>query len=308
MKTGAVIVAAGMSSRMNDFKPLMQIGSISIIQRVITTLLQAGADPVVVVTGHNGRQLEKHLSKLKVLCIQNPEYETTQMFDSAKIGMRYLFGKCDRILFTPADVPLFTVNTVKKLMDTKAELAKPVYQGRGGHPLLLDASLLPVILGYEGPGGLKAALMNCVGSMERIEVEDEGILFDADTKEDYKMLLNYHNQQILHHEVKFTLSREIAFLDERGARLLHLIKENGSVRHACEQVNISYRKGFHMIGEMEQQTGITIVERYQGGIDGGYSKLTPQGEQLLQKYDAFVTEAVEAVSKIYNRIFHEYLT
>ena len=41
METGAVVVAAGMSSRMGDFKPMLSIGSISIAQRVVATLKQA---------------------------------------------------------------------------------------------------------------------------------------------------------------------------------------------------------------------------------------------------------------------------
>jgi CTP:molybdopterin cytidylyltransferase MocA len=52
MKTGAVIVAAGMSSRMHDFKPLLKIGSITIVQRIIATLQQAGVDLIVLVTGY----------------------------------------------------------------------------------------------------------------------------------------------------------------------------------------------------------------------------------------------------------------
>ena len=55
MKTGAVVVAAGMSSRMNDFKPMMKIGSITIINRVIITLKQAGVDIVVVITGFQSK-------------------------------------------------------------------------------------------------------------------------------------------------------------------------------------------------------------------------------------------------------------
>lgn len=48
---GAVIVAAGMSSRMGDFKPMLNIGAISIAQRIVATLRQAGAQHIVVVTG-----------------------------------------------------------------------------------------------------------------------------------------------------------------------------------------------------------------------------------------------------------------
>ena len=40
MQTGALIVAAGKSSRMGDFKPMLQLGSISIAQRVINNFRQ----------------------------------------------------------------------------------------------------------------------------------------------------------------------------------------------------------------------------------------------------------------------------
>ena len=50
MQTGALIVAAGKSSRMGDFKPMLQLGSISIAQRVINNFRQAGISKVVVVT------------------------------------------------------------------------------------------------------------------------------------------------------------------------------------------------------------------------------------------------------------------
>ena len=43
METGAVVVAAGMSSRMGEVKPMLCIGSIPLAQRVISTLRQAGA-------------------------------------------------------------------------------------------------------------------------------------------------------------------------------------------------------------------------------------------------------------------------
>ena len=63
MEIGAVIVAAGMSSRMGDFKPMLSIGEISVAQRVVATLRQAGAERVVVVTGYNADELERHLAR-----------------------------------------------------------------------------------------------------------------------------------------------------------------------------------------------------------------------------------------------------
>ena len=90
MKTGALIVAAGMSSRMGDFKPMLNIGSISIAQRVVATFQQAGVDKIVMVTGYQAAMLEHHLAGNGIVFLRNDAYETTQMFDSACIGLRYL--------------------------------------------------------------------------------------------------------------------------------------------------------------------------------------------------------------------------
>lgn len=303
MKTGAVVVAAGMSSRMNDFKPLMKIGSITTINRVITTLTQAGVDIVVVITGFQAKILEKHLSKENIICLYNENYETTEMFDSAKIGLQYLMNKCNKILFTPADIPLFSVNTVKKLLKSKALLAKPVCEDRGGHPLLIDAELIPSILSYSGDGGLKKALSETKVKLERIQVNDRGTLLDADTQEDFKELLKYHNEQMLRPKTKIVLAKENEFIDEKSAMLLNLINETNSVKLACERLNISYRKAWNILNNMEDQLGFQVVIRYQGGAEGGHSILTEEGKEFLRCYMLFIKEAESSIQKAFDEIF-----
>lgn len=306
MKTGAVVVAAGMSSRMNDFKPMMKIGSITTIERVIETIKQAGADLVVVITGFQAKVLEKHLSKHNVICIYNENYETTEMFDSAKIGLQYLMDKCDQILFTPADIPLFSVHTVKKLMKCGELLAKPICKGKGGHPLLINTKLIQSILSYDGAGGLKNALFETKAELKRIEVNDKGILLDADTQEDYRELLRHHNEQMLRPKIKLLLAKEYEFLDQKAAMLLSLIEETNSVKLSSERLNISYRKAWNMLNDMEKQMGFNIVERHQGGAEGGYSELSTEGRELLKKYTLFTEKVEEYVQKVYDEIFGNY--
>ena len=96
MQTAALIVAAGMSSRMGNFKPMLSIGSITIAQRVVATFHQAGIQKIVMVTGFNAVTLERHLSGSGVIILRNDDYENTQMFDSVRIGLTYLRDKCDR--------------------------------------------------------------------------------------------------------------------------------------------------------------------------------------------------------------------
>ena len=215
MQIGAVIVAAGMSSRMGDFKPMLNIGSISIAQRIVATFHQAGVTKIAVVTGYNAPLLERHLSNSGLVFLRNEDYASTQMFDSAKIGLAYLRDKCERILFTPVDIPLFTAMTVTELIESGAELCCPVCEGRTGHPLLIASSLVDAILADSGEGGLQGAIARCGAEMLQIPVEDPGVLHDADTPADYKALLQFHNEQLIRPELSVSLSREKPFSTKR---------------------------------------------------------------------------------------------
>jgi len=190
MQTGAVIVAAGLSSRMGNFKPMLPMGSCSIAQRIIANFQEAGVSPVVVVTGFRADELERHLAGEGVIFVRNPAYRDTQMLDSAKIGFSRVLRECGRTFFTPVDIPLFTLDTVTALMNANAQIVKPVCGGTEGHPILLSNGILPRIISYTGDGGLRGAIDSCGADCEMIEVADEGILKDADTPDDYDRLLN----------------------------------------------------------------------------------------------------------------------
>ena len=307
VQIGAVIVAAGMSSRMGDFKPMLNIGSISIAQRIVATFHQAGVSRIAVVTGYNAQQLERHLSNSGLVFLRNEAYATTQMFDSAKIGLDYLKDKCDRILFTPVDIPLFTAATVAALIDSAAELACPVCEGQTGHPLMIAAALVDTLLKDSGEGGLQGAISRCGAQMTRIEVDDPGILHDADTPDDYKALLAYHNEQLIRPEIGVSLSREKPFFDEKTARLLSLVEETGSVRRACERMQISYSGGWNIIHMLESQLHFPLLERSQGGASGGASRLTEHGKRLLGCYERYVAALREQAKIMFDAYFGDEL-
>ena len=197
---------------------------------MVATFQQAGVEKIVMITGFNATLLERHLSGNGIVFLRNEEYERTQMFDSVCIGLRYLRGKCDRVLFTPVDIPLFTAATVRALLETDAELACPAVDGETGHPTLIAASLIDRILSDPGDQGLRGALERCGAELTRVPVEDRGVLHDADTPEDYKALLKYHNEQLVRPVLSVSLAREKVFFDSRAAMLLQLIDETQSVR------------------------------------------------------------------------------
>ena len=303
MQTAALIVAAGMSSRMGDFKPMLNIGSISVAQRVIATLHQAGVSKIVMVTGYNAVTLERHLAGNGIIFLRNEAYQTTQMFDSAKIGLTYLQDKCDQILFTPVDVPLFTAHTVRALLDSGASLACPVCDGQQGHPILIASSLLPEILNDSGEQGLKGAMDRCSAPLVRVEVNDPGTIHDADTPEDFSALVDYHNSQLVRPVVSVSLSREKPFFDSKIAMLLMLIDETKSVRAAGQRMQLSYSSCWNIIRTLESQLNYPLIERSQGGAKGSTSVLTDRGRLLLERYNAYELKLKEQANDLYEGYF-----
>jgi len=193
VRIGAVITAAGKSSRMGSFKPLLKIGALTVAEQVVRNFHAAGIKDIVLVTGNNAEELERSIVHLDLVFLRNDRYEYTEMFDSVKIGLNYLKDTCDKVFLTPVDVPLFESRTVDALLKSKADIGIPVCKGETGHPIILDKKAIEKILGFSGDGGLRDAITNLSLDVEHIETGDRGMLYDMDTQADYEKILRLHN-------------------------------------------------------------------------------------------------------------------
>lgn len=304
-RVGAVIVAAGMSKRMQDFKQLMKIGELTMAERVVTTITQAGVNDVVVVTGYRADEVEAELNKFGVAFVRNDAYETTQMFESAKLGLSYLKDTCDKVIFTPIDIPFFSVETVKCLLEETGDILIPTYEGRQGHPICFNASLIPDILEYEGGRGLKGAIdsLRAKSSFRLISVNDPGMIMDADTKEDFKNLKEYHDTGLMRPLLRLRIAKNRPFFGPGTVTLLRQVERCGSLLDAASAMGISYSKARRMVKDAENELGYPIVTSKVGGENGGISKVTDEGRELLEKYERFESEVWRETLRIYNEIF-----
>ena len=312
MRYGAVIVAAGMSTRMKQFKQLMKIGNMSLAERVIVNFRRAGVKDIVMVTGYHADQVEKALKDFDVTFVRNDKYETTQMFDSARLGLEAIADRCDRVFFCPVDVPFFTDQTVTdeiRMMDTNpdARVIIPRCGDRDGHPLLIDAKVLQDILGYEGDFGMRGAYESFPkGSTIRIAVEDEGAVTDADTMDDFMKLVDIHNERILHPRIKLSFATTTPFFGPGTVSLLREVDKCGNVRDACEKCGFSYSKGWTILKSCEEKFGYTIVERQVGGQAGGSARVTDKGRDLLAVYETLEAELNTSAAERFHELMKEY--
>lgn len=194
---GAVILAAGLSSRMHEFKPLLKLGDSTMIVRTIENLKRAGAYPIIIVVGYKADQLMDYLWPRDLLFVRNEAYASSQMFDSVKLGISKAAELCDRMLVTPADVPLIEQETIERIMECQSPLVRPVCDGSPGHPIMMDSRLVPHICAYQGNRGLKGAMENLPVSITELEVGDPGIYLDADTPQDYMNLRYWNDYKIV---------------------------------------------------------------------------------------------------------------
>ncbi|MDR2796171.1 MAG: LysR family transcriptional regulator [Spirochaetaceae bacterium] len=86
-------------------------------------------------------------------------------------------------------------------------------------------------------------------------------------------------------------------------RLLESINETGNVRHACENMQMSYSKGWKLLKALETWLTYQVVERKQGGRGGGETRLTEEGLDFLKKHRAFETECMDTVKTLFDRYY-----
>lgn len=78
--------------------------------------------------------------------------------------------------------------------------------------------------------------------------------------------------------------------------LLQAVDELGSLAAAAERFDVAYRVAWGKIREIETRLGIPLLEGHSGGVGGGGTRLTPQGRELVARYNRFragLTELIE---------------
>ncbi len=198
-KMTGLILAAGFSSRMGAFKPLLPFQGEPLIIRQINTMKDAGLEKIVVVTGYESEDI-KNLLGNSVHLVHNEDFQKG-MYSSLLSGLNYimthLYEETEGILYLPVDYPLVTKDEYLKLHEAwkkdKNSFAVPVFMGKKGHPLLIPRAAVPLIISNTGKAGLKeiTRFYENKDMMIRVPVNNEGVLLDMDEQEDYQLLLKY---------------------------------------------------------------------------------------------------------------------
>ena len=187
---GAIVLAAGSSSRMGRPKAGMRIGTHgpTFLDAILSTLEAAGISTVRVVVPPGSSRREAH-------DVVNPDPDAG-MLSSVQCGLRALPSGFDAVFVWPVDHPLVGSDTVIAMVAAfragGAPIVVPTHEGRRGHPVLFSARVVPELFTADGSRGAVAVVKAHDDRLE-LAVADRGVLCDIDTPEDYERLAGATN-------------------------------------------------------------------------------------------------------------------
>jgi len=185
----AVVLAAGFSSRMGAFKPLLPFGATSVLQKILGTMRDAGVGTIRVVVGWNAHLVIPILERDSVPWVMNERY-AEGMYSSVQSGVQDLPTGVAAFFLMPGDMPLVRGKTLARLIaewdERPGGILYPCHAGRRGHPPLIAGAYIPEILRETPPGGLRTLLGRHATEAREISCDDPGILQDLDTPDAYQ--------------------------------------------------------------------------------------------------------------------------
>jgi molybdenum cofactor cytidylyltransferase len=190
---GAVILAAGASSRMGRPKQTLPFRNKSLLRRAALAALGTGCFPVIVVTGANAELSRRELDGLNVREALNPRWETG-MASSIHVGLEALLGAdgdAAAAVFMLCDQPYVTADVISGLVAAHRVTHGPViastYGGSYGVPALFSRSLFAELAGLEGGAGAKQVIQRYASEAHFLPFP--GGEMDVDTPDDFSRLI-----------------------------------------------------------------------------------------------------------------------
>ena len=192
----AVILAAGESRRMGkQNKLLLPLGGEALLVKLVKSVCASDVSQILVVIGHESEKIRQELNDLPLSFVYNPNF-SEGMTTSIKSGVKEASPDCDGFLICLADMPFINTPEINKLIHAyvknrikeKRLIVLPVFQGHRGNPVLFSSEFRNDILEYKKESGCKEIIMNNSESVKEIVMDNDNMLLDVDTMEDYQRL------------------------------------------------------------------------------------------------------------------------
>jgi molybdenum cofactor cytidylyltransferase len=198
----AIVLAAGLSSRMGAQKLLLPFGGKTVIGHIVDQLLASTIGNVHVVVGHQTSRISAELSGRAVSIVKNPNYRLG-MLSSVRCGLKNLPEKCKAVMVVLGDQPSITAELIDQMLKSFASIEKgilvPLYKGKRGHPIIFSTQYRDEVMTGYANVGLRGLLQNHPDEVFELKVSSASVLCDMDYPEDYHRELDSNNFDDLLH-------------------------------------------------------------------------------------------------------------
>ena len=183
----AIVMAAGESKRMGKIKQLLPFGDSTIIEQVVSNILESNVTEVIVVLGHRAERIAPRIAGKPLKIVLNQDYHRG-ISSSIKCGVNHAC-ESNAVMIFLGDQPLIGKEIINELIEefarSKHNIVVPVYNGRRGHPVIFAAKYRPELSRLAGDIGARKIIEAHTEDVLEVEADSEGIITDIDTENDY---------------------------------------------------------------------------------------------------------------------------
>ena len=189
---GAIILAAGGSSRFGQAKQLLSFQGESLVRRAVRGAIEAGCACVTVVVGNARDRIETELRETPAVIVENPEWQHG-LGTSIRCGLRHLLSsrpELDAVVLLACDQPFVDASVITSLIAQRETSHKPIvacsYANTLGIPALFHRSCFESLLALPDDSGAKALIESRSADVSQMEFEKGAI--DIDTPADFTQI------------------------------------------------------------------------------------------------------------------------
>lgn len=186
-RVAAIVLAAGLSSRMGSNKLLAEVGGKPMVHHVVEAAKASAAESVIVVTGNNADAIRKAVEPTKALFVENPDF-SKGLSTSLRSGLSALPTDCDGALILLGDMPGVSAGLIDRLIAAfdpgeDRAICVATRHGKRGNPVLWARRFFPEMAALEGDVGARGLIGQYPELVCEVEAGDDAPLTDIDTPE-----------------------------------------------------------------------------------------------------------------------------
>ena len=186
--TWAIVLAAGLSTRMGTQKLLLPFDGKTIVEKVVENILSSGIMHIKVVLGSDQVEIAKALKSWPVSFIRNENFQKG-MPSSVICGVSSLPLTARAVVIFLGDQPFIPAKVTEKVVAAWRSSGKgiviPLYEGKRGHPSLYDLKYRNELSNLDPAIGLRSIAQKFPEDICEVETFSPEIIRDIDTKDDY---------------------------------------------------------------------------------------------------------------------------